>query len=189
MFLRRAALGAAVVLFTASAFALSASAADPAPATPAAAAVKPETKQVVKQFKIWGTRCDQDVKSKKLTDCHAFIDVRAGEQKQRLMYLGVGYLPNKPELFVFVMTPLGTILPPGVGINIDEKVKFGGPFAFCIPQGCQSDIKLTDEQLKALKSGKQFEVLFRLMGQGVVKVPVKLDGFSAALADLPKPKA
>lgn len=189
MSLRRAALGAAAVLFMASAFALTANAADPAPAKPAAeAAAKPETKPVIKRFNVWGTRCDQDVKTKKLSDCHAFVDVRAGEQKQRFMYLGIGYLPKKTDLFAFVMTPLGTILPPGVGINVDDKVKFGGPFAFCIPLGCQAEIKLTDEQVKALKSGKQFEVLFRLMGQGVVKVPVKLDGLSAALADLPKPK-
>jgi invasion protein IalB len=189
MFLRRAALGAAAVLFMASAFALTANAADPAPAKPAAAAAKPDTKPVIKRFNVWGTRCDENVKTKALSDCHAFVDVRAGEQKQRFMYLGIGYLPKKTDLFAFVMTPLGSILPPGVGINVDEKVKFGGPYAFCIPLGCQAEIKLTDEQVKALKSGKQFEVLFRLMGQGVVKVPVKLDGLSAAIASLPKPKA
>jgi invasion protein IalB len=85
------------------------------------------------------------------------------------------------------MTPLGTILPPGVGINIDDKIKFGGPFVFCIPVGCQAEIALTADQVKGMKTGKVAEVLFRLMGQGVVKVPVKLDGLSAAIASLPKP--
>lgn len=187
MSLRRAALSAAAILFMASAFTSMADAADPAPAANPAPAVAPETKPVIKKFKVWGTRCDEDVKTKKLSDCHAFVDIRAGEQKQRFMYFGIGYLPKKTDFFAFVMTPLGTILPPGVGINVDDKVKFGGPFAFCIPMGCQAEIKLTDEQLKALKAGKQFEVLFRLMGQGVVKVPIKLDGLSEALASLPKP--
>jgi invasion protein IalB len=190
MFFRRAALGAVAILLISSASILTADAADPAPAKPAApAAAAPETKPVIKKFDVWGTRCDENVKTKALSECHAFVDVRAGEQKQRFMYVGIGYLPKKPELFAFVMTPLGTILPPGVGIDVDGKTKFGAPFSFCIPLGCQAEVKLTDEQLKALKGGKQFEVLFRLMGQGVVKVPVKLDGFSAAIASLPKPKA
>lgn len=190
MFFRRAALGAAAAMFMASTFVFPASAEEPAKPAPAADAAHaaPETKPIIKTFGTWSTRCEEDVKTKKLADCHAFIDVRAGDQKQQILYLGIGYLPKKPgEFFAFAMTPLGTILPPGVGLNIDDKVKFGGPYAFCIPLGCQADIKLTDEQLKGLKSGKQLEVLFRLMGQGVVKVPVKLDGLSAALASLPKP--
>ena len=118
------------------------------------------------------------------------MDVRSGEDKRQLLYLGVGYIPNKEnELFAFAVTPLGSILPPGVGISVDEKEKFGGAYAFCIPMGCQAEMKLTDTELKALKSGKAIEIMFRLMGQGVVKVPIELKGFSAAINSLPKQPA
>lgn len=188
MFFHRAAFAAAATLLMASVLAVAASAEPAKPAPPPAATAAPKAKPVIKSFGTWSTRCDEDVKTKKLVNCHAFVDIRAGEQKQRILYLGIGYLPKKAgELFAFAMTPLGTILPPGVGLNIDDKVKFGGPFAFCIPLGCQAEINLTEEQVKALKAGKQLETLFRLMGQGVVKIPVKLDGLSAAIAALPKP--
>ncbi len=189
MSFRRAALAIASAALLAVSLSSAAMAADPAPAAPAAAAA-PAAKPTIKRFETWSTRCDADPKSKKPTACHAFVDVRSGEDKRQILYLGVGYIPNKDgELFAFAVTPLGSILPPGVGINIDEKEKFGGAYAFCIPMGCQAEIKLTDAQVKALKSGKSMEVLFRLMGQGVVKIPLELKGFSAALNSLPKPSA
>lgn len=188
MSIRRAALAIASAALLTVGLSSGAMAADPAPAQPTITA--PTAKPTIKRFETWSTRCDEDPKTKKQVACHAFVDVRAGEDKRQVLYLGVGYVPNKDaELFAFAVTPLGSILPPGVGINIDEKEKFGGAYAFCIPMGCQAEIKLTDVQIKALKSGKSMEVLFRLMGQGVVKVPVELKGFSAALNSLPKPTA
>ena len=189
MSFRRAALAIASAALLVVSFTSVVMAADPAPAQPAAAA-DPAAKPTIKRFETWSTRCDEDPKTKKPAACHAFVDVRAGEDKRQVLYLGIGYIPNKnAELFAFAVTPLGSILPPGVGINVDEKEKFGGPYAFCIPMGCQAEIKLTDAQVKALKGGKSMEVLFRLMGQGVVKIPIDLKGFSAALNSLPKPVA
>tara|TARA_R110000868_G_scaffold131193_3_gene341114 strand:- start:4221 stop:4793 length:573 start_codon:yes stop_codon:yes gene_type:complete len=187
MSFRRAALAVASAALLAVSLSSGAMAADPAPAAPAAA---PAAKPTIKRFETWSTRCDEDPKTKTPTACHAFVDVRSGEDKRQVLYLGVGYIPNKGgELFAFAVTPLGSILPPGVGLNVDEKEKFGGAYAFCIPMGCQAEIKLTDAQVKSLKSGKSMEILFRLMGQGVVKIPIELKGFSAALNSLPKPPA
>ncbi len=187
MSFRRAALAMASAALLVVSFTSVVMAADPAPVKPAA---DPAAKPTIKRFETWSTRCDEDPKSKKPAACHAFVDVRAGEEKRQVLYLGVGYIPNKGgELFAFAVTPLGSILPPGVGINVDEKEKFGGPYAFCIPMGCQAEIKLTDAQVKALKSGKSMEILFRMMGQGVVKIPIDLKGFSAAVNSLPKQEA
>ena len=189
MSIRRTATALATAAFMAIWLPSTAFAADPAPA--ATAKTNDAKKPVIKRFDTWSTRCETEPESKEMskTACHAFVDVRAGEKKQPILYFGVGYTPNKKgELFAFAMTPLGSLLVPGVGINIDDTEKFGGPYAFCLPTGCQAEIKLTDKQVKAMKSGKTMEVLFRLMGQGVVKVPVNLAGFSAAIASLPKPK-
>lgn len=188
MSIRRAALALAAAALLATSLTSVASAADPAPATPALKAATPDKKPIIKRFDTWSTRCQEEEKSNGKMSCHAFVDVRAGEEKQQILYFGVGYVPNKKdELFAFAMTPLGSILTPGVGVSVDDKEKFGGPYAFCLPVGCQAEIKLTDAQFKAMKNGKTMEVLFRLMGQGVVKIPVDLKGFSAAVASLPKP--
>lgn len=187
MFLRRAAFGLFAALLMTPFVATPSIAADPA--KPAAAAEAP--KPTIKRFGIWATRCDHDPKDAKHKECHAFVDVRIGENKQRVLYLGLGYVPKKTDgsLFLFAITPLGSILRPGVGFNVDDKTKFGGPFLFCVELGCQAEALLTAEEVKALKAGKQVEVLFRHLSKGDTKVPVKLDGLSKAIADLPKPKA
>lgn len=188
MFLRRAALGFVVAVLMAPLIATPSTAAEPAePAAKAAEAPKP----TITRFGVWATRCDQDPKDAKHKECHAFVDVRVGEDKQRLLYLGVSYVPTKTDgsLFLFAITPLGTLLRPGVGFNIDDKTKFGGLFLFCVPLGCQAEAPLTAEETKALKAGMQIEVLFKHVVNGDAKIPVKLEGFSKAIADLPKPKA
>lgn len=187
MSLRHAALACATIALVATGFVSTANAADAEPSSTATASA--EHKPIIKRFGTWSTRCDEDAKTKKISACHAFIDVRAGEDKRQILYLGVGRSPKNPnQYFAFTITPLGSILPPGVGVSIDDTEKFGGPFAYCIPMGCQAEIKLEDKQLSAMKTGKQGEVLFRLLGQGVVKVPVKLDGFTAAIKSLPMPE-
>lgn len=184
MLLRHAALALATAAFMLTGLASPSLAADPAPALRPAA----ETKPVIKKFETWSTRCDEDAVSKKLTACHAFVDVRGGPEKKQMLYLGFGYLEkDSNSLFVFAITPLGTALPPGMGINIDDKEKFSTPFAFCTPRGCQLEAKLNDAQVKALKNGAQIKVLFALVGQGQVSVPLELKGISAAINSLPKP--
>lgn len=190
MMLRHAALAiatAALMLISLPTYA-----ADPAPATAPAPApalrAAAESKPIIKKFETWSTRCDEDAVSKKLSACHAFIDVRGGPDKKQMLYLGFAYLEkDKNDLFAFAITPLGTALPPGMGINIDDKEKFSTPFAFCTPRGCQSEVKLSDAQTKALKNGAQIKVLFALVGQGQVSVPLELKGISAAINSLPKP--
>jgi invasion protein IalB len=186
MFFRRLALGALATALALPLFAMTAFADPAAPAAKAPEAPKP----VIKNFGTWGTRCQENPKDAKQKECFAFVDVRISEGNERILYIGVGYLPKKPgELGAFAITPLGTLLPPGIGINIDDKVKFGAPFVFCGPGGCQADMPLTADQVKAFKTGKVANVIFRLVGRGDAKIPLKLDGFEKAIASLPKPKA
>jgi invasion protein IalB len=188
MRLRHAAMAVATVAFLTSGFTSMALAEDPAP-TPPKTIPKDDVKEVVKHFDTWNTRCMEDQTTKALSACHAFVDVRLDEGKRQLLYVGVGYVPNKPdELFLFATTPLGTALAPGIEINVDEKLKMKGAYAFCLPVGCQAEVKLTDDQIKNLKNGSKMEVLFRLLGQGLAKVPIELKGFTAAVNSLPKPK-
>ena len=184
MLLRHAGLAFATAALIWAGLAAPAFAADPAPQLRPAA----ESKPVIKKFDTWSTRGDQDVTSKKLDNCHAFVEVRGGPEKKQVLYLGFGYLDKgKNDLFVFAITPLGTALPPGLGINIDDKEKFGSPFAFCTPRGCQLEQKLNDAQIKALKNGKTIKILFAIVGQGQVGIPLELKGISGAINSLPKP--
>lgn len=147
----------------------------------------------IQSYGTWSTRCEAPEGGAE--QCHAFVDVRVGEEKQRILYLGIGYggrdldKDGAKDLFMFAITPLATVLPGGIGWKIDGKESFSQQFLYCLPGGCQTEILLDEERLKGLKAGKEMEVIFHLLRQGEVKVPVKLDGVSKAIAALPKPKS
>jgi len=145
-------------------------------------------KPVIQQFGNWNTRCEQYASKPDSKRCHAFVDVRVNDRKERILYLGLGYMPDtKPgTVFIFAVTPLGTMLQNGLRMSIDKKPPIDGPYLFCAPTGCQSEVTLTPEQLAALRRGGELEVRFELMEQGEVNVPVKLNGFTKAFDSLPK---
>ncbi|WP_339829026.1 invasion associated locus B family protein [uncultured Parvibaculum sp.] len=182
MFPRRLISGMAVAALLSSAGVFSAN------AQSATAAPEPQ----IQNFGTWSTRCDESQTGAKR--CHAFVNVATGEQKKSLLYLAIGYGPQDSdgdgdnELYLFAMTPLGTFLPSGIGWSVDGKEGFSQQFMFCIAGGCQTEILLSEERLKSMKTGNQMDVVFRLVGQGDVKVPVKLDGITKAIAAIPVPK-
>lgn len=183
MLLRRSLSGVAAAAFIAGA--------GLAPASAQSEDAQPEAD--IKSFGTWSTRCEKNEAGAE--QCHAFVDVRIGEDKQRIAYIGIGYSPKdvnedgKQDLFMFAITPLGTFLPAGIGWNVDDKEKFSQQFLYCLPGGCQTEILLTKERLDAIKNGSEMKITFRLVGKGDVNVPVKLDGVSKAIAAIPAPKS
>jgi invasion protein IalB len=185
MFLRRFITGVAAAAF------LSVASFVPASAQEAA----PQAEPKIEKFGTWSPRCEKN--STGAERCHAFVGVAsgpAGEQQERVLYMGISYGPldsdkdGNQDLLLFAIVPLGTFLPAGMTWSIDGKDDFSQQFVFCVPGGCQTEILLTDERLAALKKGNQLEVAFRLLAQGEVKIPVKLDGITKAIDSLPKPK-
>ena len=145
----------------------------------------------VERFGTWATRCQPNPETKKDT-CHAFVDVRidaAGDdsQKARVLYLGIGYVPDGSSMFTLAVAPLGALLPKGLVFKIDETKEFGGPFAFCMPSGCQADLLLDEAKLKQLRGGSKLKVTYTDIRRGLIEIPIGLDGISAALDSLPKP--
>ena len=150
----------------------------------------------VQKFGTWSSRCETNEAGAE--QCHAYVAVGVNDesgQQQRVLYLGIGYgkrdadNDGKNDLFMFAITPLGTLLPAGIAWEVDGKNGFNQQFLYCLPGGCQTEVLLTDERVKALKAGSQMEVTFRLVTRGELKVPVKLDGVSKAIDSLPKPKS
>jgi invasion protein IalB len=149
----------------------------------------------VQKFGTWSSRCEKT--NAGVEQCHAFTAIGVNDesgQQQRVLYLGIGYgkrdadNDGKNDLFMFAITPLGTLLPSGIAWQIDGKNGFNQQFLYCLPGGCQTEILLTEERVKAIKAGSEMEVAFRLVTRGEVKIPVKLDGVSKAIDSLPKPK-
>ncbi|WP_339983786.1 invasion associated locus B family protein [Gymnodinialimonas ulvae] len=91
-----------------------------------------------------------------------------------------------------ILTPLDTLLSPGLQLQIDEEEPAVLPYAFCRPVGCFVQISLTEDNLGLFQNGADAQVvIFALtrdeLGQiGGVPVPTSasLRGFTAAYENL-----
>lgn len=92
---------------------------------------------------------------------------------------------NKAEVLT-VLTPLGVLLPNGLGLTVDGKNIGRAYFARCYADGCRVEVILDKPLLDALSTGKTavFSV-FDSPEEGI-GFPVDLNGFAQAFAALPK---
>lgn len=91
-----------------------------------------------------------------------------------------------------ILTPLDTLLSPGLQIRVDDAEPAVVPFAFCRPVGCFVQVSLTAENIAQFENGADTQVvLYALirdelgqMGGAPVLTIASLRGFTAAFADL-----
>lgn len=91
-----------------------------------------------------------------------------------------------------ILTPLDTLLSPGLQIRIDDAEPAVVPYAFCRPIGCFVQMSLTEENVAQFENGADTQVvLFALirdeigqMGGAPVATVASLRGFTAAFDSL-----
>lgn len=83
-----------------------------------------------------------------------------------------------------VFAPLGTLLPPGLGLKIDDKDVGHAPFLRCHNFACYAQVVVEDVLVEQLKTGKTaIFVIFQTEEAGI-GIPISLAGFGEALASL-----
>jgi invasion protein IalB len=91
---------------------------------------------------------------------------------------------NKAEI-LRVLTPLGVLLPNGLGLNVDGKDIGRAYFARCFEDGCYAEVILEQPLLDTLKTGKAATfIVFQTPEEGI-GIPVDLNGFAEGFAALP----
>lgn len=85
-----------------------------------------------------------------------------------------------------IVTPLDTLLPPGIRLRVDEGNWAEFPFAFCQPIGCFARLGLTETNITAFRAGEAaFVALVPLPAPDqVVQLQASLSGFTAGFAAL-----
>lgn len=85
-----------------------------------------------------------------------------------------------------IITPLDTLLTPGLRLRIDDGNWAEFPFAFCQPIGCFARLGLTNENLAAFRAGGDaYVALVPLPAPDqVVQLEASLRGFTAGFAAL-----
>lgn len=154
-------------------------AAQEAPAAPGGGAAPPTHEE---QIQDWTLRCAtlQDGK----VSCEMIQTVRQRDSGKEMMLMAVGYPPGEKQLLAWIVVPLGVLLPPGLGLKIDEAEPGRLPIQYCEPNGCIAPWAPTEQELAALKAGNRLTVIVHDRNGKQVGLPVSLKGFTAAVARL-----
>ena len=100
-------------------------------------------------------------------------------------------LPEEAEADagVTVVTPLGTLLPQGVVVQIDTGEQRQYPFAWCSQVGCFARFGLARPSIDAMKRGKAGKLTLHAVAapEQPVTLALSLTGFTAAYDSLAVP--
>ena len=85
-----------------------------------------------------------------------------------------------------VFAPLGVLLPPGLGLKIDDKDVGHAPFLRCHNFACYAQVVVEDPLVEQLKNGKTAIFIIFQTEEAGIGIPISLAGFGDALAELNK---
>ena len=83
-----------------------------------------------------------------------------------------------------VFAPLGVLLPPGLGLKIDDKDVGHAPFLRCHNFACYAQVVVDDPLIEQLKTGKTAIFIIFQTEEAGIGIPISLAGFGDALAAL-----
>jgi invasion protein IalB len=83
-----------------------------------------------------------------------------------------------------VFAPLGILLPPGLGLKIDDKDVGHAPFLRCHSFACYAQVVVEDPLIEQLKNGKTAIFIIFQTEEAGIGIPISLNGFKEALEKL-----
>jgi invasion protein IalB len=83
-----------------------------------------------------------------------------------------------------VFAPLGILLPPGLGLKIDDRDVGHAPFLRCHNFACYAQVVVEDQLVEKLKTGKTAIFIIFQTEEAGIGIPISLAGFDKALAAL-----
>lgn len=97
-------------------------------------------------------------------------------------------IPDEGQLVAgaTIVTPLETLLTPGIRLRVDEGNWSEYPFAFCQTIGCFARLGLTEEDITALRRGSRATVALVPLPapDQLVQIAASLSGFTAGFSAL-----
>ena len=159
-------------------------AATPTPLAAQSAADQDSAETETQQFEDWTLRCRPASETQPRT-CRIHQQVVAQDSGKPVLQFLAGRFGPEKILGAVIFVPIGVRLPPGLGIQVDERPLHVFPFEICDPQTCQARAVLEGELLKDFKAGLIGHVKFQNAANREISVPISLKGFTAALRALP----
>jgi invasion protein IalB len=162
-----------------------------APAQEADAAREPGDPYVAEVFTDWELRCITAAEEGQAERCEMFqLLLDEQDNPVAVFRVNVPLVPSDSDIVAtaVIVTPLETLLTPGIRVRIDDSEPVGIPYTLCEPTGCLARIPLTPENVDAFQAGGEatleiFALVRSELGEiGGVPVPLtaSLRGFTAA---------
>lgn len=85
-----------------------------------------------------------------------------------------------------VFAPLGILLPPGLGLKIDNKDVGSAPFLRCHSFACYAQVVADEKLVQQLSTGSSAVFIIYQTEEAGIGIPISLKGFAQALKALPK---
>jgi invasion protein IalB len=83
-----------------------------------------------------------------------------------------------------VFAPLGILLPPGLGLKIDDKDVGHAPFLRCHNFACYAQVVVEDKLVDQMRTGKQAIFIIFQAEEAGIGIPISLSGFARGLEAL-----
>lgn len=154
---------------------------------PAAPAPAPAAGAAGKKLGSWIKLCAPDQANDNQEVCLITQEVRT-DTGEFLASVSVqeGKTPEGKRL-VRAAVPLGTLIQPGIRIQIDEGKQVAGKYVICLPNACYAEMEIDDSFVESLKAGTNLVVLV-INNQGkAVGIGLTLIGFTKTWDGPPVP--
>ena len=131
----------------------------------------------------WQVVCKAPAPGSKLETC-ALVQSVTAEDRNNVGLTVYFQKFSTGERVLRVFAPLGVLLPPGLGLKIDDKDVGHAPFLRCHSFACYAQVVAEDKLVEQLKTGKNaIFIIFQTQEAGI-GIPISLAGFGQALAAL-----
>ena len=81
-----------------------------------------------------------------------------------------------------VFAPVGVLLPPGLGLKIDDRDVGHAPFLRCQAFACYAQVVAEDKLIDQLRTGKTAIFIIFQTEEAGIGIPISLQGFAQGLA-------
>ncbi|WP_245418042.1 invasion associated locus B family protein [Cohaesibacter celericrescens] len=131
----------------------------------------------------WEIRCDTPPGAPS-EQCALMQYVTAADRDNVGLTVIILKTADKSARILRVLTPLGVLLPHGLGLKVDATDVGRAGFVRCLPQGCIAEVIMDDKLIELLNTGQTATfIVFQTPEEGI-GIPIPLNGFKAGFGEL-----
>jgi invasion protein IalB len=124
---------------------------------------------------------------KKVNVCLTQVDVRDNATAILIGKLAVRQVAGQDKPQLLAMLPLGSALPPGALVKVDDKEPVKLAYTTCDQAGCYAEASIEPALVAQMKTGKQIAYLGIDVTGRALSIPLPLEGFAKAIDGQPVP--